>query len=61
MYAIAGTADAFDYTGATPGTAKTITFAAGSAQFTAAKLIADVDFGASTDFSGTGPTNDNLI
>ena len=33
-YAIAGTADAFDYTGATPGTAKTITFAAGSATAT---------------------------
>ncbi|MFM7406581.1 MAG: lectin-like protein, partial [Cuspidothrix sp.] len=30
-YSIAGTADATDYTGATPGTGKTITFAAGSA------------------------------
>jgi hypothetical protein len=30
-YAIAGTATATDYTGATPGTGKTITFAAGSA------------------------------
>ena len=29
-YGITGTADATDYTGATPGTAKTITFAAGS-------------------------------
>ena len=29
-YSIAGTADATDYTGATPGTGKTITFAAGS-------------------------------
>ena len=29
-YSIAGTADAADYTGATPGTGKTITFAAGS-------------------------------
>ncbi|MFN9748448.1 MAG: beta strand repeat-containing protein [Burkholderiales bacterium] len=40
-----------------------LTFAANSTtgQFTAAKLIADVDFGASTDFSGTSPTNDNLI
>jgi hypothetical protein len=44
-----------------------LTFAAGSTQFTAAKLIADVDFGASTDFSGTGTTGlagastDNLI
>ena len=33
-YAIAGTADASDYTGATPGTGKTITFAAGSATAT---------------------------
>ncbi|MFN7740732.1 MAG: beta strand repeat-containing protein [Cyanobacteriota bacterium] len=33
-YAIAGTADASDYTGATPGTAKIITFAAGSATAT---------------------------
>ena len=30
-YSIAGTADSSDYTGATPGTSKTITFAAGSA------------------------------
>ncbi|MFM5891990.1 MAG: hypothetical protein ACKOQS_27500, partial [Dolichospermum sp.] len=33
-YSIAGTADATDYTGATPGTGKTITFAAGSATAT---------------------------
>jgi len=33
-YAISGTADATDYTGATPGTGKTITFAAGSATAT---------------------------
>ena len=33
-YDIAGTADATDYTGATPGTGKTITFAAGSATAT---------------------------
>jgi hypothetical protein len=33
-YGITGTADATDYTGATPGTGKTITFAAGSATAT---------------------------
>jgi hypothetical protein len=33
-YSIAGTADATDYTGATPGTGKTITFAANSATAT---------------------------
>ncbi|MFM6537318.1 MAG: Calx-beta domain-containing protein, partial [Microcystis panniformis] len=33
-YSIAGTADATDYTGATPGTGKTITFVAGSATAT---------------------------
>jgi Ca2+-binding RTX toxin-like protein len=33
-YSIAGTADATDYTGATPGTGKTITFLAGSATAT---------------------------
>jgi len=33
-YGITGTADASDYTGATPGTGKTITFAAGSATAT---------------------------
>ena len=33
-YSITGTADATDYTGATPGTGKTITFAAGSATAT---------------------------
>ncbi|HBH74417.1 MAG TPA: hypothetical protein DDY43_13545 [Synechococcales bacterium UBA10510] len=33
-YSIAGTADATDYTGATPGTGKTISFAAGSATAT---------------------------
>ena len=33
-YSIAGTADATDYTGATPGTGKTIAFAAGSATAT---------------------------
>ena len=33
-YAIAGTADATDYSGATPGTSKTISFAAGSATAT---------------------------
>ena len=33
-YSIAGTADVTDYTGATPGTGKTITFAAGSATAT---------------------------
>ena len=33
-YSIAGTADSFDYTGATRGTGKTITFAAGSATAT---------------------------
>jgi Ca2+-binding RTX toxin-like protein len=33
-YSIAGTADATDYTGATPGTGKTITFAAGSSTTT---------------------------
>jgi Ca2+-binding RTX toxin-like protein len=33
-YGITGTADATDYTGATPGTGKTITFAAGSATTT---------------------------
>jgi hypothetical protein len=33
-YGIAGTANATDYTGATPGTGKTITFAAGSATAT---------------------------
>ena len=42
-----------------------LTFAAGSAQFTTAKLIADVDFGARPDLSGTsGATanaTDNLI
>ena len=35
-YSITGTADATDYTGATPGTGKTITFAAGSATATLA-------------------------
>ncbi|MFM5941908.1 MAG: sodium:calcium exchanger, partial [Dolichospermum sp.] len=33
-YSIAGTADATDYTGATPGTGKTITFAIGSSTAT---------------------------
>ncbi|MFM6724572.1 MAG: Calx-beta domain-containing protein, partial [Dolichospermum sp.] len=62
-YSIAGTADATDYTGATPGTGKTITFAAGSATATltidptADTTIEANETVALTQATGTGYTN----
>ncbi|UXE59018.1 MAG: hypothetical protein KA717_24060 [Woronichinia naegeliana WA131] len=61
-YSIAGTADATDYTGATPGTGKTITFAANSATATltidptADTTIESNDTVALTLATGTGYT-----
>jgi hypothetical protein len=61
-YGIAGTADATDYTGATPGTGKTITFAANSATATltidptADALVENNETVALTLATGTGYT-----